>query len=103
MRLQIVFACMILLGATAAFGTESSIEKGKAIVEDNGCTACHSSEGAAKPLEESVKAGDDKYLSDVLHDPTKVLGEDTIMPQYGFTDEEIQDIIAYLHSLSSSK
>jgi cytochrome c oxidase subunit 2 len=102
MRVKIIFVCTILLGAGAAFATESIVEKGKAIVEENGCIACHAPEGAAKPLGESAKAGDDQHLRDALLEPTKVLGDDTAMPVYEFTDEEIQAIIAYMRSLSTN-
>lgn len=90
--------------------------RGQALVTANGCTACHSLNGAklVGPTwlglfgsEVELTGGvtvtaDDAFLSESIKDPaaTIVAGfENQQMPVYGFTDEQIADIIAYIKTI----
>ncbi len=89
---------------------------GQLLVANNGCVACHSIDGAAGigptwfglfDSEEELSDGsvvhvDDAYLIESIKAPQAkiVAGYETqLMPTYGFTDEEINNIVAYLKTL----
>jgi cytochrome c oxidase subunit 2 len=91
--------------------------RGEAIVAVNGCAACHSIDGSQSPLgptwfglagsqvtlaDGTTVTADDEFLFESIHDPqaTIVAGfENQIMPTFGFTDEQISDIVAYIKTL----
>jgi len=89
---------------------------GQLLVSNNGCAACHSIDGAvgigptwfglAGSQEEltdgTIVLVDDAYLTESIHDPqAKIVAgfETQLMPTYGFTDEEIANIVAYIKTL----
>ena len=89
---------------------------GQLLVTNNGCAACHSINGAAGigptwfglfGSEEEMSDGsiitvDDAYLFESIHEPqAKIVAgfETQLMPTYGFTDEEIANIVAYIKTL----
>ena len=89
---------------------------GQLLVTANGCAACHSSNGAAGigptwfglfDSEEELSDGsvvhvDDAYLIESIKAPqAKIVAgfETQLMPTYGFTDEEIANIVAYIKTL----
>jgi len=89
---------------------------GQLLVQNNGCAACHSINGAAgigptwfglAGSQEELTDGtivlvDDAYLTESIHDPqAKIVAgfETQLMPTYGFTDEEIENIVAYIKTL----
>jgi len=91
-------------------------ERGQLLVSANGCAACHSLDGSELPgptwqalFGESVKLADgttviadEAYLAASIKDPLAqvVEGFQPIMPAtYGFSDEEIADIVAYIKTL----
>jgi cytochrome c oxidase subunit 2 len=92
-----------------------SPDRGKTIVSQNGCSACHSIDGSAgigptwKGLFGSKVAleggqtvtADDAYLHQSIADPSSqiVKGFTPGMPQFKLTDKQIQDIIAYIETL----
>lgn len=89
---------------------------GQLLVANNGCAACHSIDGAAGigptwfglfDSEEELSDGsvvhvDDAYLIESIKAPqAKIVAgfETQLMPTYGFTDEEVNNIVAYLKTL----
>ena len=90
--------------------------RGQALVEANGCAACHSINGAPgigptwfnlfgrqeRLTDGSVVTADEEYLHESIRAPqAKIVAgfENQLMPAYDFTDEQIADIIAYLKTL----
>ncbi|MDX1475954.1 MAG: cytochrome c, partial [Reinekea sp.] len=91
--------------------------RGEALVAVNGCAACHSIDGSQSPLgptwlglagsqvtlaDGTVVTADDEFLIESIKSPqaTIVAGfENQLMPTFGFTDEQIADIVAYIKTL----
>ena len=90
--------------------------RGQALVAANGCAACHSITGAAGigptwlglfghevPLSDgSVVTADEAYIHESIKAPqAKIVAgfENQLMPTYGFTDEQIDDIVAYIKTI----
>jgi cytochrome c oxidase subunit 2 len=90
--------------------------RGQATVAANGCAACHSINGSAGiaptwfglfesqvPLTDgSVVVADEAYLHESIKAPqAKIVRgfENQLMPTYGFTDEQIDDVVAYIKTL----
>ena len=90
--------------------------RGQALVAANGCAACHSINGAAgigptwfgvfghevELTDGSVVTADEAYLTESIKAPqAKIVHgfENQLMPIYGFTDEQIADIVAYIKTL----
>jgi len=90
--------------------------RGEALAANNGCAACHSLDGSAgigptwlglagADVELSdgttVKA-DDAYLAESIKDPqAKIVAgfETQLMPDFGLTDEQIADLVAYIKTI----
>ena len=89
---------------------------GQLLVANNGCAACHSIDGAVgigptwlglfgsqeELTDGTVLTVDDAYLIESIHAPqAKIVAgfENQLMPVYGFTDEEIANIVAYIKTL----
>jgi len=102
--------------AIAAQAAQTPEGRGKALVAANGCAACHSIDGSkligptwlglagseAELSDGSTVVADDAYLYESIHEPqAKIVAgfEGQQMPQYGFSDEQIADIIAYIKTL----
>jgi cytochrome c oxidase subunit 2 len=90
--------------------------RGQALVAANGCAACHSINGAAgigptwfglfehnvELTDGSVVVADEAYIHESIKAPqAKIVRgfENQLMPNYGFTDEQIDDIVAYIKTL----
>lgn len=90
--------------------------RGQALVAANGCAACHSINGAqgigptwfglfeheVQLTDGTTVIADEAYLAESIRDPqAKIVEgfETQLMPTYGFTDEQIADIIAYIKTL----
>jgi cytochrome c oxidase subunit 2 len=90
--------------------------RGQALVAANGCAACHSTNGAPGigptwfglfGRQETLTDGtvvtvDDAYVHESISAPqAKIVRgfENQLMPAYGFSDEQIADIIAYIKTL----
>jgi cytochrome c oxidase subunit 2 len=90
--------------------------RGQALVAANGCAACHSINGSPgigptwlglSGRTEELTDGttvvvDDAYIHESIKAPqAKIVAgfENQLMPTYGFTDEQIADIIAYIKTL----
>jgi mono/diheme cytochrome c family protein len=101
MKSKVTVIFLVLMGiVTSAWAQGGSVEKGKALVESKKCALCHK-EGSklGKPLE--MLAGDtDARLKGAITDPKKTLGPEVKMPEFKLTDEQLQDVIAYLRSLA---
>lgn len=90
--------------------------RGKALVANNGCAACHSIDGSAgigptwsrlagskvELSDGTTVPADDAYLAESIKAPqAKIVAgfENQQMIQFSFTDEQIADIIAYIKTL----
>ena len=94
-------SCLLLIGMVASAWAQGSADKGKAIVESKKCALCHT-EGSnlGKPLEKLAVNNTDAHLKESINDPKKVLGPQVKMPEFKFTDEQLNDVIAYLKSIA---
>ena len=89
---------------------------GQLLVQNNGCAACHSIDGTPGigptwfglfDSEEELSDGtivhvDEAYLTESIKAPQAkiVAGYETqLMPTYGFSDEEVANIVAYIKTL----
>ena len=90
--------------------------RGQALVANNGCAACHSINGTQGIgptwsglfghevlLTDGTTVGaDEAYITESIKSPqAKIVAgfETQLMPTYGFTDEQIADIVAYIKTL----
>lgn len=90
--------------------------RGQALVAANGCAACHSTTGASgigptwrglfghevTLADGTLVSADEAYLAESIREPqAKIVAgfETQLMPTYGFTDEQIADIVAYIKTL----
>ena len=90
--------------------------RGQALVAANGCAACHSITGTTgigptwrglfghevHLADGTTVIADEAYLAESIHDPqAKIVEgfETQLMPTYGFTDQQIADIVAYIKTL----
>jgi cytochrome c oxidase subunit 2 len=100
----------------AALLAQGGPESGRALVAQNGCLACHSVDGspltgptwrglpgATVQLSDGTSiVADDAYLAQSITDPSAsiVLGYQAgIMPQYGLTEAQVNDIVSYIATL----
>lgn len=78
----------------------ASVIRGKYIWEDNNCMGCHTilGEGAyyAPELTKVVDRRGPEWIAVFLRDPEAMFPGQRRMTQYNFSDEEIQDTIAFL-------
>ena len=91
-------------------------ERGKTIAASSGCAACHGADGqggvgpgwvglAGSQVEladGTFVVADDAYLDRAIRDPAAEIraGYNLRMPTNGLSDDEIADVIAYIHELS---
>jgi cytochrome c oxidase subunit 2 len=90
--------------------------RGQAHVAANGCAACHSINGSPgigptwfgllgreeELTDGTVVIADDAYIAESIKVPQAKIVKDfenQLMPTYGFTDEQIADIVAYIKTL----
>jgi cytochrome c oxidase subunit 2 len=90
--------------------------RGQALVAASGCVACHSTNGAEGigpswlglfgsqvPISgDGVVTADEAYIHESIKAPqAKIVKgfENQLMPNYGFTDDQINDIVAYIKTL----
>ena len=97
-----VLSLLLILGiAGSALAQGGSAEKGKAIVESKHCAVCHKEGGnLGKPMDQIVGTNNDAFLKGAITDPKKTLGPQVKMSALKLTDAEVQDVIAYLHSIA---
>ena len=96
-----VFFLLLIGIAASAWAQGGSVEKGKALVESKKCALCHK-EGSnlGKPMEMLVGTNTDALLKEAITNPKKALGPQVKMPEFKFTDAELQEVIAYLRSIA---
>jgi cytochrome c oxidase subunit II len=90
--------------------------RGQALVSANGCAACHSINGDSgigptwlglygsqvKISGDGTVTADDAYIHESIKAPqAKIVAgfENQLMPNFGFTDDQINDIVAYIKTL----
>lgn len=90
--------------------------RGQALVAASGCVACHSTDGSegigptwlglfgheVLLSDGSVVTADEAYIHESIKAPqAKIVAgfENQLMPIYGFTDEQINDIVAFIKTL----
>jgi cytochrome c553 len=96
-----VLSLLLILGIAGSAWAQGDVAKGKALVEAKHCALCHKEGGnLGKPVEMIVGTNTDAYLKGALTDPKKTLGPQVKMPELKLTDAEVQDVIAYLHSIA---
>lgn len=100
----------------AAEAAQTPEGRGQALITANGCTACHSLNGAAgigptwfqlagsevQLSDGTTVTADDAFLAEsILQPQAKIVAgfETQQMPAYSFTDEQVADIIAYIKTL----
>lgn len=100
----------------AALAAQTPESRGEALVGQNGCTACHSIDGSpgiaptwfglfgeeVELADGTTLIADEEYVRESILEPqAKIVAgyETVIMPQFSFSDEELNDIIAYLQTL----
>ena len=92
---------LLLVGIAASAWAQGTSEKGKALVESKKCAMCHKQGGdLGKPMEVIAAGKTDAFLKEAMTNPKKAIDPKTKMPEYKFTDAELQDVIAYLKSLA---
>ncbi|MGA9279608.1 c-type cytochrome [Ilumatobacter sp.] len=107
-------------------GLSEQAQQGKNLATSNGCASCHGSDGqggvgpswedlAGRDVEVKVSeddgggttivVADDDYLRRAILDPgaDEVTGYTVKMPSNGLTEDEVDDIIAYIKELTSSE
>ncbi|HSG44682.1 MAG TPA: cytochrome c oxidase subunit II [Anaerolineales bacterium] len=114
---QTEFATWLDEQAALAAALDTPEARGEAIVASNGCSACHSIDGSQSPLgptwfglagseveltDGTVVTADDDFLAESIRDPqAKIVAgfETQLMPIYGFSEEQIADLVAYIKTL----
>ncbi|MCX5887928.1 MAG: cytochrome c [Deltaproteobacteria bacterium] len=102
MKSVVTVLFLLLIGIVAsAWAQGGSVEKGKALVESKKCALCHK-EGSktGKPMEMVAGTNADARLKEAITNPKKALGPEVKMPEFKLTDEQLQDVIAYLKSVA---
>lgn len=102
--------------AAAALLAKGGPDAGKALVAQNGCSACHSIDGSKLTgptwrglfgsqvtlSDGSTVAADEAYLTESIADPNAKVVQGFppgIMPKFTLTDAQIKDIVSYLETL----
>lgn len=82
-----------------AGGIDGSYERGKQLFSESRCVTCHSVEGRGGDMAPDLAKVSSKiypeYLYRIISNPHN-LNPDTLMPEYGFSDQEVRDIVAFL-------
>jgi cytochrome c oxidase subunit 2 len=90
--------------------------RGKALIEQNACTACHSLDGSpgqgptwfnlygsqVNLADGTTVTADEAFIKESILEPQATIVADfetVLMPSYEFTDEQIADIIAFMQTL----
>lgn len=119
-RVHRAVACVALAIAMVGLGAcsdeDTPADRGRAVAQDLGCMSCHSTNtddglgpglggiwGEERTFDDgSVAVVDEDYLrrSVVRPDSQVVDGFDPIMPALHLSDEELDDVIAYLQEVA---
>lgn len=107
--LILMIGTAILMGSamsgTLARGEEGSVDKGKEVFDGKKCGLCHTVDGSGgKKGGDLSDVGDKRdadWLTKYLKDPKSLMPE-AKMPAFRGSDEELQDLVAYLMSLKKA-
>jgi cytochrome c oxidase subunit 2 len=121
--MAVALAVTVVAGCSKDKGSSDVVlstagKRGKQVSENRGCVACHTSSGSRSTgptwkdlagskvdLTNGTVTADDDYLSQAITDPRSqvVKGYPNIMQEYpSLTKQEISDLVAYLHDLSTA-
>ena len=89
-----------VIAASLADSGKTPVETGRLLVEQKSCAACHNPNGLpnATPLPEMLSRRGEPHTRAVLKDPAKTTNNSP-MPDFGFSPEEIDALIGYLKTL----
>jgi cytochrome c2 len=94
-----------VLSGRVVMGAEGSAEKGKEVYDAKKCGLCHTVDGSGGKrggdLSDVGDKRDAEWLTKYLKDPKALLPE-AKMPVFKGSDEELQDLVAYLMSLKKA-
>jgi mono/diheme cytochrome c family protein len=83
------------------FQGNQDVLAGATIFAESGCTACHTylgtgsaNLGAPDLTDEGTKGRTREYLANYIRDPTQF--GNTVMPKFGFTDEQLDQLAEFL-------
>jgi mono/diheme cytochrome c family protein len=104
-----IIGTAILMGSamsgSLARGEEGSAEKGKEVYSAHKCAICHTINGSGGKMGGDLSdIGDKKdaeWLTKYVKDPKSLMPE-AKMPAFKGSDEELQDLVAYLMSLKKA-
>ncbi|NOR56069.1 MAG: cytochrome c oxidase subunit II [Sulfurovum sp.] len=86
-----------------AYIATAAVAKGANIIEENGCTACHTNDGSASagPSFKGMRTLEDAYIKDAILTPNKDIAEGftPMMPASKMSDEDIAEVTKYLKAL----
>ena len=101
MKSKVTVFFLVLIGIAASAWAQGNVEKGKALVDSKKCALCHK-EGSklGKPMDMLAGTKNDAALKEAITNPKKALGPAVKMPEFKLTDEQVQDVIAYLKSIA---
>ena len=93
------------MGGSLAQGEEGSAEKGKEVYTAKKCGLCHTVDGSGGKkggdLSDVGDKRDAEWLTKYMKDPKSLIPE-AKMPAFRGTDEELQNLVAYLTSLKKA-
>ena len=121
MRRTLLAGAFALLLAACGGGVDVDLSeagaRGKSVFDKTGCATCHGSDagGGAGPslhrlagsdvelADGTTVVADDDYLRLAITDPSAqiVAGTSLQMTQYPLSDDEVDDLIAYIHDLAA--
>jgi mono/diheme cytochrome c family protein len=100
MKSAVTILFLLLIGIATFAGAQGDPgEKGKALA-DKKCALCHKEGGLGKPMDMLVGTNTDAFLKDAITNPKKAIDPKVRMPEFKFTDEEMQNVIVYLRSIA---
>lgn len=112
----VALSLLVVAGAACGSGEEPAVARGRAIAQDVGCTSCHSTGttdglgpgwgdtwGTEREMADgSTVVVDEAYLRRSITDPDAqvVAGFNPIMPRVHLSDDELDDVVAYLREVA---
>ncbi len=97
-------------------GASSDVDAGKQVARDRGCTSCHSSSGSkgtgptwkglygseVELADGTTVTADELYIKESITDPGAkiVKGYGNMMPHFTLSQEEVNQLFAYIQSLA---
>jgi cytochrome c2 len=108
--LILLIGTVVLMGSamsgSLAQAQEGSVEKGKEVFSAKKCAICHKVNGVGgkmgPDLSDIGDKKDSEWLTKFLKDPKSLMPE-AKMPAFKGSDQELQDLVAYLMSLKKAE